>query len=88
MPYIKPERRPAFDTSIFSLVEDLKKDGFNEGDMNYIITRLVLAAFNHAPNYASANKLIGMLECVKAEFYRRSIAVYEDKKIKENGDVQ
>ena len=32
--------------------------------------------------------MIGALESAKLELYRRSIALYEDTKIKENGDVE
>ena len=31
---------------------------------------------------------MGVLSCVGAEFYRRVIAPYEDKKIIQNGDVE
>jgi len=30
---------------------------------------------------------MGVLECIKQEFYRRAVAPYEDKKKEENGDV-
>jgi len=39
------------------------------------------------PSYSDYNALVGVLECAKLEFYRRAVAAYEDKKIKENGDV-
>jgi len=32
--------------------------------------------------------MIGVLECVKQEFYRRKVAPYEDIKIIENGDIE
>jgi hypothetical protein len=37
--------------------------------------------------YYHINKAIGVLECIKLEFYRRVAAPYEDVKIKESGDV-
>jgi hypothetical protein len=37
--------------------------------------------------YFHINKAVGVLECVKLEFYRRVAAPYEDEKIKESGDV-
>lgn len=40
-----------------------------------------------ANNYKDYNEVIGVLECVKQELYRRLIAPYEDKKKDENGDV-
>jgi len=38
-------------------------------------------------NYADYNEVIGVLECVKQELYRKVISKYEDKKEKENGTV-
>lgn len=55
------------------------------GELNYIITKLLLATDPY--NYNDYNTLIGVLECCKLEFYRRAVAVYEDTKIKKNGDV-
>lgn len=37
--------------------------------------------------YKHINDICGVLEAVKAEFYRRVAAPYEDLKIKENKDV-
>jgi len=38
-------------------------------------------------NYQDFNDVVGALEGAKAEFYRRVVVPYEDKKIKEHGDV-
>jgi hypothetical protein len=38
-------------------------------------------------SYFSYNEVVGVLECVKLEMYRRLVAPYEDRKCKENGDV-
>jgi hypothetical protein len=59
------------------------------GELNFCITRMCLeyTGANWSPNYALFNEIIGVLECVKQEFYRRAVAPYEDKKIEENGDV-
>lgn len=38
-------------------------------------------------NYQHCNDIMGALAGAQMEFYRRHIAVYEDEKIKENGDV-
>jgi hypothetical protein len=37
--------------------------------------------------YTEYNALVGVLECVKQEFYRRAVSSYEDKKKEGNGDV-
>lgn len=58
------------------------------GELNYVITRLCLRYIeNNGEQYKHYNDVIGALECCKLEMYRRAIAPYEDKKIKENGDV-
>ena len=56
------------------------------GDINYCITTLLTKAGK--PNgYEQYSALVGILETVKMELYRRMVAPYEDKKCKENGDV-
>ena len=57
------------------------------GNLNYLITRLCLMYLGKDYNYAMINSAIGALECAKQELYRRIAIPYEDKKIKENGDV-
>ena len=39
------------------------------------------------PKYSKINAIIGILECIKLELYRRVAAPYEDVKAAENGDV-
>jgi hypothetical protein len=87
MPYIKPEDRKKLDPSIDALVEKLAVNHFNEGEVNYAFSRVLKAAFLKESRYATINKIMGVLECVKSEFYRRHAAPYEDLKIKENGDI-
>jgi len=59
------------------------------GDLNYVLTSACKAYLEKQLyiNYQAYNDVIGALECCKLEMYRRSIAPYEDIKIKENGDV-
>jgi len=59
----------------------------NPGELNYVITKLCLAYVNGHPRYQDYNDVVGALECAKLEFYRRAIVPYEEKKIKENGDL-
>ena len=40
-----------------------------------------------AVKYEEYNSVVGVLESVKLEFYRRAVAAYEDNKIVENGDI-
>lgn len=85
MPYITQERRKAL------ACLDSPKD---EGELNYAITRMFLDYITDQSqqksmwrNYAMFNKLVGVLECVKLEFYRRMVVSYEEEKVEENGDV-
>jgi hypothetical protein len=80
MPYIKQSDRK-------ELAEDPKRDIENEGELNYVITEMIFHYFKEKPNYQSINAIVGALESAKLEFYRRVAGPYEDKKIKENGDV-
>ena len=58
------------------------------GELNYMLTRIILAYFDTAGmNYATLNTVIGVLECIKQELYRRVAVPYENKKRTENGDV-
>ncbi|MDD2711237.1 MAG: hypothetical protein PHV34_24945 [Verrucomicrobiae bacterium] len=87
MPYIKPENRKPYDPLINELVAELKKHGSQAGDLNYVFSRVAKALLQANLRYDEANKLIGAIECVKLELYRRAIAPYEDGKIVENGDI-
>ena len=81
MPYIKQDKRHRLDW----VVMELGSEELSSGELNYLITKILL---NQRPlNYEDYQNLIGTLESIKQEFYRRKIAPYEDKKIEENGDV-
>lgn len=83
MPYIDKSLRPRLDASLEYLIEDIQ----TEGELNYAITRLCKGFLSNSPSYAEYNSVMGVLECAKQEFYRRMVTVYEDEKIKQNGDV-
>lgn len=87
MPYIKKEMREDWDKIVEEVVAKLNKtdEEHKEGSLNYFITKILKKAYK--PSYFAYNRIMGLLECIKQEFYRRDIASYEDKKIKENGDV-
>lgn len=57
------------------------------GELNYVITQLIELYRGGKYRYNLFNEIIGILECVKQEYYRRMIAEYEDTKCKNNGDV-
>ena len=85
MPYIKYEERKDIDKYISEIKDFLANPETTVGDLNYMITKILLAT--KPIKYTDYNALVGMLECCKLEFYRRAIAVYENEKIAENGDV-
>lgn len=83
MPYIKNRHR-----------EDIKLPSVFEknpdaGKLNYAI-HLLIQQYLEAKglNYQSCNDVMGALQGVQQEFYRRKVAPYEDEKIAENGDIE
>lgn len=90
MPYIPPHDRVRFDNAIDDLAYELglSEDDAVEGQMNYIITRLSMHILkSRGLRYRWLNGLLGVMECVKQELYRRVGAGYEDGKQESNGDV-
>lgn len=85
MPYIKLAAKNRFENLLHQVVQTMPSDA---GELNYLISRIVDTYIQvKSKNYANLNEVIGVLECVKQEYYRRIISVYEDEKIKTNGDV-
>lgn len=83
MPYIKKENRVKFEASFKALPEI-----DDPGELNFLMTRIIQEyARGKVVNYKLYNEVIGCLECVKTELYRRKIADYEMAKIEENSDV-
>ena len=60
----------------------------NSGTLNYIITRLCHWWLGQTPNYEQFNSVLGVLEAVRLELYRRKIAPYEDGKVYQHGDIE
>lgn len=87
MPYIKPENRKKYEKTLQELINTLKTLPPEEvdGELNYVMTKILKSIY--PLRYYHINKAIGVLECVKLEFYRRVAAPYEDLKIKDSGDV-
>jgi hypothetical protein len=89
VPYVDGESRRRLDPPLEALSSALAADGVHggEGELNYAITRLLVAALGPSPRYRDYNAAIGVLECAKLELYRRAAAAYEDAKRGEHGDV-
>jgi hypothetical protein len=87
MPYIKREQRGGWDKISKSVCKRLESIPLEEkdGQLNYLVTKILKGVYS--PKYFNYNRAIGLLECIKQEFYRRDVTRYEGKKIKENGDV-
>lgn len=83
MPYIKKHDREYFDWWL-----ERQPKVLGPGELNYVISKILdRHIIQHGEHYDTYNSLIGIIECAKLELYRRKIAIYEDKKIQENGDV-
>lgn len=84
MPYIDPVAR-----------DELSREGANgrdpegAGELNYAITRLAVDYVERrgGVRYERIAEVIGVLETLKMEIYRRPFVHYEDKKCRQNGDV-
>ena len=95
MPYILPELRKKLDPEIDALLEALYRsvpiivanNDVQAGHLNYCISKIIWSIFEADKNYSCANKLIGVLDAVKLEFYRRKVQDYENSKIVLHGDI-
>ena len=89
MPYIKTEDRERYREALAQVVGALESipEENRDGHVNYIVT-VILKRLYKPPKYRRYNKAIGVLECIKQEFYRRVVAPYEDKKNEKNSDVE
>lgn len=87
MPYIERSKRPSLDEALEPLLKKVAL-GRTKGEMNYIITRLVLGWLRQrGQGYDSLSDVEAVLEDVRSEFHDRYTRPYEDKKRAENGDV-
>lgn len=87
MPYILTTERDKLKPATDAVAAVIDKDT-TAGDLNYMIS-LMAKAYIAAKGlrYEHLNAVVGALDSAKAEFQRRVVAPYENKKIAENGDV-
>lgn len=87
MPYIPKDKRPPIDELLRPFIEHLKNLPVEEQDgaLNYSVTRVLKEVYK--PRYFNYNRAMGVLSSIQAEYYRRDVGPYEDKKIQEHGDV-
>lgn len=58
------------------------------GDLQYAIAVIIKSYMQRKElKYQTCNDVMGALAGAQMEFYRRTVAPYEDQKIEENGDV-
>lgn len=90
MPYIAPEDRDQYEDTIQALVDDFFHASSDwRGELNFVVSSIIAGLIEKwdGPRYSQINDLIGVLECIKLELYRRVASPYEDLKAEENGDV-
>ena len=87
MPYIKKDKRKIYDPIIERAVTEILKDDMDVGSINYLVSSIVWKLFEKEKRYRTGNNLLGVLDCVSREFYRRKLAKYEDSKIDSEGDL-
>lgn len=79
MPYIVPKRREQMDRG--AVPQD-------PGELNYLITQQLIKYIQHNKlSYSTINDCLGACQGASSEFYQRVVIPYEEKKMKENGDV-
>lgn len=92
MPYIVQDKRNVLDPAINNLHKllvglELDDESNNtEGNINYIITRLLRMCYGKS--YGEINDAIGILSCVMLEHYRTIATPQENQKKFENGDIE
>jgi hypothetical protein len=90
MPYIIEKRRDYFDHALALMIDTIRcaEGEIQKGDLNYIISQMVIEYCKiKGISYSTCSDVTGLLNDVKVEFERRVVRPYEDKKIKENGDI-
>ena len=84
MPYIKQDSRNLVDKYITDLVTEIRKHETDEVDgvVNYCLSRIVCDSFrpNSGWNYCFLNRAYGTFLSAAAEFLRRLVVPYEQKK--------
>jgi hypothetical protein len=81
VPYISPDKRAELRDYDWSPLPQ------TAGQLNYVFARLIDRVLGNNPSYEDINTVVGVLECCKAEAYRRVATPLEIQKCEENGDV-
>ena len=84
MPYIEQKDRMQYSHGIDMIAERLRENNFEPGHVNYVFSEIIGAWFRHEKRYVTICKIMGTLQSVASEFYRRKGAPYEDVAIDKN----
>jgi hypothetical protein len=97
MPYIKQSDRQKFDNytnsldyddGLYTRMASIIGDINDVGELNFVITCICQEYIKkNGLRYKHLNDVIGVLECLKLELYRKIGGPYEDIAIAKNGDV-
>jgi hypothetical protein len=87
MPYIEPYARVNLNPSIKAVVKSLDDGGWQVGEVNYVIYKILLAWWKNEPRYKTICSIMGTLTSVTQEFYRKVAAEYEQKAENKNGEI-
>lgn len=83
MPYIHESKRSYLKGYLSTLGPHINFSG----TLNYVLTKIVWAYWRRSQDYQAINDILGALDGVGKEFYRRVAVPYENSKLAENGDV-
>lgn len=93
MPYVKQvvRDRIGLQEALNDLPEKTAEFPLDPGELNYVLTMIIrqyiISKSDGHITYQLLNEVDGVLGLCQAEFRRRIVYPYEDKKIQENGDV-
>jgi hypothetical protein len=87
MPYITQDDRQEYNGATDELGLILDEHGYKPGHVTYVLFMILARWFKNDPCYNTIASIRGCLAGLLSELDRRYFFPYEDKKIKENGDV-
>lgn len=87
MPYIEQSGRVDVGDGLEKLIAALNARGWQPGEVNYSIYKILLAWWRSEPRYKTICSIMGTLSSVSNEFYRKVAAPYEDGAEKKNGEI-
>lgn len=92
MPYTEQKDRKKFEPALSELRKIIKKQieqgKMTKGDLTYITYALGIEFFKKKPSYTTISTAISCLNDAAEELRRCHLNPYEEKKKKENGDVE